>query len=198
MLPYLYLLMRNSLMNINQDLIKNCIAGERISHKALYEQCAPYVYTIVKSYISDKNFVKDGMQEAFAHIFNSLRRYDVKKGSFKSWIGRITINQCINILKKTGKISLNEGLELIMNIPENAFEHLDSLTKEDIEMLLEKMPDGYRTIFLLSVIDGFSHKEISGMLKITPETSRSQLSRAIQWIRKNIKSMSNQFSYEAL
>lgn len=185
-------------MNINQQLLDNCIMRDRVSQKALYEACAPYVYTIVKNYISDKSFIKDALQEAFAHIFCSLKNFDPSKGAFKSWIARITVNQCINILKKTGKINVSEGLELIMDIPDHAFSYLEELTKEDIEKILTKMPGGYKTVFLLNIIDGYNHKEIGKMLDITAETSRSQLSRGLQWLRKNYNNQSNSISYEAL
>ncbi len=185
-------------MKVNEVLIKNCINGERISHKALYEECAPYVYAIVKNYVNDSGFHKDAMQESFASIFSSLSRYKSEKGSFKSWIARIAVNKCIDILKKTGRIGFSDGLEMIMEIPDEDFERMNQLSTEEIEGLLKTMPDGYRTVFLLSVIDGYTHKEIARMLQITTETSRSQRSRAIQWLRKNLVKTSNNFIYEAL
>ncbi len=185
-------------MEISQHLLKGCIRGDRLSQRALYEDCAPYIYGVVKNYIRDVSFRKDAMQEAFAHIFSSLSKYDPKKGEFKTWIARIAANQCVNILKKTGKINLSDGLEIVKDLVDFGFERLNELTKEDIENMLTKMPSGYKTVFLLFVFDDHSHKDIASLLEITPETSRSQLSRALSWIRKNIMNKPNSFSYEAL
>lgn len=138
------------------------------------------------------------MQDAFVSIYESIQNFDESKGTFKSWIAKIATYRSIDFLKKNNKININQELEAIENISEDDFKHLDSLTKEDIESLLKEMPTGYRTIFLLSAIDGFSNKEIGKLLNISPETSRSQYHRALKWIKKNLSLTSNQIRYEAL
>ncbi|MFK7935993.1 MAG: RNA polymerase sigma factor [Saprospiraceae bacterium] len=169
------------------------MANQRAAQRQLYEACAPYVFTIVKNYIRDEHFRKDAMQEAFAHIFTSLKNYDANKGNFKNWIARITVNRCAVLLKRTINFNLRPEEEGGDIASENVFAYLDQLTKRDIEQMLQKMPAGYRTIFLMSVMDGYSHKEIGMMLNIAPETSRSQLLRATKWIKKNILPDSKEF-----
>lgn len=171
---------------VSLDLINKCIARDKLAQRQLYEVCAPYVYTIIKSYIANESYRKDAMQEAFAHIFASLEKYDINKGSFKNWISRITANRCATLLKRTINFNLRLEETITPDIVENTFAYLDQLSKAEIERLLVNMPKGYRTIFLLSVIDEYSHKEIGELLNITPETSRSQLFRAIKWAKKNI------------
>lgn len=83
------------------------------------------------------------------------------------------------------------------HLSKDDFAHLDQLSKADIVLLLEDMPQGYKTIFLLHAIDDFSHKEIAELLEISPETSRSQYHRALKWIKKNTLITSNQIRYEA-
>ncbi len=169
---------------ISQETIDRCKHKEQQAFKECYEKCAPYVYTIVKSYIYEVEFRKDAMQEIFAQIFLSLNKYDPAKGKFKSWIAQISIYQSIAILRKRKTLNLFVPMDLEHeNIGETEID-FSALKKEDIEKLLLKMPTGYRTIFLLSVIDDYKHKEIAEMLGITAETSRSQLSRAIHWIKK--------------
>ena len=119
-------------------------------------------------------------------IFSSLEKYDPHRGQFKSWIGRITANRCATLLKRTINFSMRLEEAITPELGEDSFAYLDQLSKAEIGQLLADMPKGYRTIFLLSVIDEYSHKEISELLNITPDTSRSQLFRAIKWIRKNI------------
>lgn len=180
---------------ISSSIINSCIRNERRAQEQCYKTCAPYVYTIVKNYIADHNKRKDAMQEIFASIFLSLTSFDENKGSFKSWISQISINQCISILRKDNKLKLFVPLELTHENIESRNHLLNSISKEEIETLLVKMPVGYRTVFLLSVIDGYNHKEISHILKITKETSRSQLSRSINWIKKNIKAETKKLIY---
>lgn len=171
---------------VSIDLINSCIARDKIAQRQLYEACAPYVYTIIKNYIGDESYRKDAMQEAFSHIFSSLENYDPERGQFKSWIGRITANRCATLLKRTINFSMRLEESITPDLGEHTFAYLDQLSKVEIEQLLVNMPKGYRTIFLLSVIEEYSHKEISELLDITPDTSRSQLFRAIKWIKKNI------------
>lgn len=170
---------------ISKETIIQCIHKERKAHKLCYETCAPYVYTIIKSYISDTDLRKDAMQEIFANIFNSMQSFDSNKGKFKTWIAQISINQCIAILRRRNKLKLFVPLEGIHENLEETDQMLNGLRKEEIEALLVKMPIGYKTVFLLSVVDDYAHKEIAELLDITKETSRSQLSRAINWIKKN-------------
>lgn len=185
-------------MNVSISVINQCKRNNRIAQGNLYNSCAPYIYTIVKSYIKDDGFIKDVMQESFASIFQSINRYEPSKGSFKSWIAQITVRKCIDYLKTNNKITFATNLEIIESFSDEDFKHLDQLSKKDIDDLLTNMPSGYKTIFMLSVIDEYPHTEIAAMLNISPETSRSQLHRAMKWVKKNIFQSSNHCRYEAL
>lgn len=177
---------------ISSKTIQGCIKNDRLCQKQLYQDCAPYVYAIVKSYVVDEGYIKDVMQDAFASIFSSIHNYDQNKGSFKSWVSRIVTFRAIDFLKINNKVKFNTELEVLDRFSEDSFRHLDSLTKDDIDNLLSDMPEGYKTIFMLSVIDEYTHKEIGGLLAISPETSRSQLHRAMKWLKNNINFTSNQ------
>jgi len=168
---------------ISQETINRCKCKEQKAFKECYEKCAPYVYTIIKSYIYETELRKDAMQEIFSQIFLTIDKYDPDKGAFKAWISKITVYQCIAILRKRKTLNLFVPLEDKHHEMSQLEIQLDSLSKNDIEKLLVKMPDGYRTIFLLYVIDEYKHKEIAELLDISAETSRSQLSRAIRWIK---------------
>ncbi|MEM9547072.1 MAG: sigma-70 family RNA polymerase sigma factor [Bacteroidota bacterium] len=183
---------------IPDKIIEKCKKGDRPSQGMLYNTCAPYVFTVVKSYVKDEDYVKDIMQEAFAAIFKSIDSYDSKKGSFKPWIAQITIRKCINHLKYFEKFRICSDLEVVDTFSDEDFSHLDELSVNDISVLLHEMPSGYKTIFMLSVIDEYPHTEIAKLLDISPETSRSQLHRAMKWIKKNIFKSSNHCRYEAL
>lgn len=185
-------------MLVEQDLLLKCQKGDQSAYSTLYKTCAPYVFTIVKNYFSEDHDRKDVLQEIFAHIFTSLENFDQNKGSFKSWISRIAVHQCINVLRKNNRLNIVYTMEIMEDIEYDTLETLEKFTEKDLEKMLMDMPDGYKTIFLLSVIEEYSHKEIGEMLSITQETSRSQLFRAIKWIKNNILNTSNMIQYGLL
>ncbi|MBK8545843.1 MAG: RNA polymerase sigma factor [Saprospiraceae bacterium] len=185
-------------MLVEQDLLLQCQKGDQSAYSTLYKTCAPYVFTIVKNYFSEDHDRKDVLQEIFAHIFTSLENFDQNKGSFKSWISRIAVHQCINVLRKNNRLNIVYTMEIMEDIEYDTLETLEKFTVKDLEKMLMDMPDGYKTIFLLSVIEEYSHKEIGEMLSITQETSRSQLFRAIKWIKNNILNTSNMIQYGLL
>jgi RNA polymerase sigma factor (sigma-70 family) len=176
--------------------INKCKNGDGSSFKVIYEASAPYVYTIVRNYIKDEEYRRDIMQEIYAAVFVSISNFDESKGSFKGWIAKIAVVNCIAHLRKSSKLSFDFSLTKVEEIAEHDVLKLDELSQAEIESLLSEMPAGYKTIFLLNVIDDYTHKEIAEMLKITPETSRSQLMRGIHWIKKNITlTTSNKMAY---
>ena len=170
---------------INSSIISACKRKDEKAFRQCYEACAPYAYTIIKNYIQDENSRRDAMQDAFAGLFTSFNNYDPNKGEFKSWFAKIVVRTCIAMLRKRKKLNLFVPLSETHDTEQN-MEFLFQLKKADIEKLLAKMPEGYRTIFLLFVIDDYTHQEIAEAMNISKATSRSQLSRAIKWIQKNL------------
>jgi len=183
---------------IETTTIRRCIKGDRKAQKQVYVTCAPYVYTIVKSYIYNHADIKDVMQEVFAAIFFKMDKFNPQKGNFKSWISSIATYKAIDFLKAKNKIQFEYELEILEDMPDDSFKQLSELSVEEIHTLLEPMPTGYRTIFLLNIIDEYTHKEIAEMLEISVETSRSQLHRALKWIKKNLINSADNIRYEVL
>ena len=183
-------------MIISQEILNKCLRNEQQAYKHCYEACAPYVYTIIKSYIYEESYRRDVMQDVFAQIFKSLKNYNPQIASFKTWITSITIHCSIAHLRKKKKLNMIVSLE---SATENdlSFDEkpIDQLSRSEILKLMEKMPTGYRTVFLLSVIDDYNHKQIAELLGTSVENSRSQLSRALQWARKNISKESLIYIY---
>jgi len=178
-------------MLVDSFIIKGSIDKDEKACKLLYNQCIPYVYSLVKRYIWVDDQRKDVCQEIFASVFKNLKKFNEHKGSFNSWIRKISINHCLMQIRKNSR---QASIIPIQKAEENrCYEELDVhlLTKEDVDKILVKMPIGYRTIFLLVVIDEYSHVEVSELLNISRETSRSQLSRAKRWVRKYFLSEKN-------
>ncbi len=168
---------------ITAELIKDCLNGLEKGHAQLYKQCAPYVYSIIKRYVKDTELRKDLMQEVFAKVFSNINSFNMEKGSFNNWIRKIAVNECLQHLRKARPLFIAEGLEDSVEIIDDAPLPTD-LTRKDIEHILEKMPQGYRVVFMLAVMDGCTHKEIAKQLNINAETSRSQLTRGKKWIQR--------------
>jgi RNA polymerase sigma-70 factor (ECF subfamily) len=127
------------------------------------------------------------LQESFIRIFKSINQYK-SLGSFEGWVRRITVNTAIQVLQKR-KIRFS----VLENLP-NEYQSIDNsvlsdLGAEDLLKLISLLPDGYRTVFNLFVLEGYSHEEISKMMKIETATSRSQLSKARAMLREKINSL---------
>lgn len=154
----------------------------------MYQNCIRYVYSIVKRYVSNESEHQDVIQEVFARIFLSIDTYDENKGEFKYWLRRIVINQSIQHYRKTNTSSKMVSLQSASQIESESKTIMNTLTKDEIAQYLVNMPDGYKQIFMMVIIDEYSHQEVSELLEISPETSRSQLSRAKKWLRENLSS----------
>jgi len=171
---------------IDKTLITLCKKGSRKAHGQVYNACIPYVYSVVKRYIYNQEDTKDVIQEIFVKVFSKINSFDSEKGTWNTWIRKITVNQCLIHLRSNKKLSL---LNPIDEYPEQSIDEsevLDQLTRKDIDNMLANMPGGYKIVFMLSVLDGYNHSEIAETLNITKETSRSQLNRAKKWLKNRI------------
>jgi RNA polymerase sigma factor (sigma-70 family) len=158
------------------DLIQGCLRKDSTAQHTLFEKYAGILMTICRRYAGDQHEAEDMLQEAFISIFSHINQFKYA-GSFEGWLKRITVNAAIKILQRR-KIKVigitNDQHELISS----DFNVIADLNAEDLLILISQLPDGYRAIFNLYAIEGYSHDEIAGMLKIKAATSRSQLSKA--------------------
>lgn len=132
--------------------------------------------TICRRYAKDYHEAEDMLQDAFISIFSHINQFK-SAGSFEGWLKRITVNTAIRILQKR-KVRIVEISNDQHEMESLDFNVLSDLSTEDILKLINQLPDGYRMIFNLYVIEGYTHDEIARMLKIKTATSRSQLSKA--------------------
>jgi len=183
-------------VEIAVSLIKACKKGHQDAYKSMYELTIKYCYAIVLRYVQD-NEVKDVVQECYASLFTSLRNFDTRKGTFKSFFRGLIAKTCMNHNRKSHRAPMVTFPDQLVEVPiqDKELETYLQLGIDDIKELFEDMPSGYKTIFLLHVMDEFTHKEIGDLLEITPETSRSQFLRAKKWILKNIIANSKSTRY---
>jgi RNA polymerase sigma factor (sigma-70 family) len=158
------------------DLIQGCVRKDTIAQYALFEKYAGILMTICRRYAGDQYEAEDMLQETFISIFSHIHQFK-STGSFEGWLKRITVHAAIKILqgRKIKVIGITNDLHELIS-PD--FNVLSDLSAEDLLKLIIQLPDGYRVIFNLYAIEGYSHDEIAGMLKIKTATSRSQLFKA--------------------
>ncbi len=176
--------------DIHSNLIKKCKKGNPKAQFELYKLYYQAMYNTSYRIVNNTAEAEDIMQEAFLSAFDNIKSYS-GKSSFGAWLKKIVVNKSLDALKKQ-KINFEALDEKVKKIPsqENAASNAASYTKKDIEGIKKAMmqlPDGYRIIFSMYMLEGFDHEEISKILKISKSASRSQLTRAKQKIKKIIE-----------
>ena len=158
------------------DLIRQCLKGNRVSQKILYERFASKMFGVCLRYAPDYQAAEDILQEGFIKAFRHLERFRYE-GSFEGWLRKIMVNTAIEVHRR------KNILYPILDVEQTDVEYydenaLDKLAAEDLMLMIESLSPGYRTVFSLYAIEGFSHKEIAEQLNISEGTSKSQLARA--------------------
>lgn len=169
-------------MSLDQ-LILDCQKNNIKAQEQLYRLFAPKLFAVCLKYSKSRDDAEDNLQDGFMLIFQKIGQYQFK-GSFEGWAKRVMVN---NVLQKyrTGSV-----LELVNeNIPDDAELDLDdeSVSMDYLVSIIQELPDRYRMVFNLYVMDGYSHKEIAGMLNITDGTSKSNLARARMILKEKIE-----------
>ena len=171
-----------------KELITGCIKQDRRAQRELYEKYSPRMFPVCLRYIGDSEKAKDVLQEGFITLFTKIESYS-GEGSFEGWMRRIFINTALMQLRKNDVLSKSED---ITQMPVGAAidtDLIDTLDGKEVVRLISIMPVGFRTVFNLYIIEGFSHQEISVKLNISEGASRSQLSRARIWLQERILKM---------
>jgi len=165
------------------DLIRLAAENNRHAQQQVYSKFAPKMLSVCRQYIKDLHQAEDVMITAFMKVFANLKNFE-HKGSFEGWIRRIMVNECISCLRVQKKVSYLEDEYYV----EDTFNNIESgLSVDDIQSLIDGLPDGYKMVFNLYAIEGYKHQEIATMLGISEGTSKSQLSHA----RKMLQGMVN-------
>jgi len=177
-----------------QHLVQGCIQQDENCQRALVHQFSGMLYSICLRYIGDAHKAKDTLQDSFIRIFKAIHQYNPERGSLQGWMRKITVNVALKQLKKEKlrkEGPMTENLTDFHRAPKVA----EKLDTDDLMKLVMTLPEGYRQIFNLSVIEGYNHREIGKMVGIEEATSRSQLSRAKQLLRQKISKLENSESW---
>jgi RNA polymerase sigma factor (sigma-70 family) len=176
------------LLNNDAKLIKQCAKGNRKAQRELYETYQVVMHKVCLGYASDREMAKDMLQEGFIRVFNNIGSFK-NNGSFEGWMRRVFVNSCLNYIRsnKLGQLvylEKDENLEPFLSNDEN--DALAKLDVNDFEVIISKLPLGYRTVLNLYFVEGYTHGEIAKSLGVTTGTSKSQLAKAKRKLRNNI------------
>ncbi|MEQ8358625.1 MAG: sigma-70 family RNA polymerase sigma factor [Cytophagales bacterium] len=169
-------LSKKRLYESEEDVIEGCKAGEREAQHKLYATYASTFFGICRRYMKDERDAEEVLTNGFMKIFDNISKYK-REGSFEGWMKRILINEALMYIRKNRQMFLEVDIDTTQ-IDKNFSWHQIDMETEDLLKLIQSLPVGYRTVFNLYAIEGYSHKEIAKQLSISENTSKSQLSRA--------------------
>ncbi|MBM3186538.1 MAG: RNA polymerase sigma factor [Bacteroidetes bacterium] len=166
-----------------EELINACIEGNQRACKELYEQNKGWLYAICLRYHKNGIDAQDSLQESFITIYRNLHSFKAQ-GSFKGWMRKVTVRCILSRFRKKNKLAENNFESQTEPIDISL---LNTLDKEELTFLIERLPTGRKQIFVAHAIDGFSHKEIAEMLSISEGTSKSQFFHARRELREALE-----------
>jgi RNA polymerase sigma factor (sigma-70 family) len=166
-----------------ENIIKGCIAGKSLSKEMLYRMYANKMWGVCLRYAKDKDEAKDILQDGFIKVFDKISQFE-GRGHFEGWLRKIMINTALAEYRK--KRYLNFESDLSKDIDDGS-EHIEcDIAVEELLDIIKELPSQYKLVFNLYAIEGYSHKEISKMLGISEGTSKSNLSRARDILKKKV------------
>ena len=177
-------------INLHQEeneIIQLAVASNRQAQQKIYSQFSAKMLSVCRQYIKDIHQAEDIMITAFMKVFVNLKNFQ-HNGSFEGWIRRIMVNECISFIRVQKKIKYIEDEDFF----EESFNDIESqFSLDDIQFLIDNLPDGYKMVFNLFAIEGYKHHEIATMLGINEGTSKSQLSHARKMLHRQINKLKN-------
>ena len=172
------------------QLIESCKKGNRAAQKILYDRLASRMFPVCMRYIGDRTAAEDVLQDGFVTLFTRLESYK-GEGSFEGWARRIFVTTALMSLRKKDALKMSDELETVRGMKTETTSQLQNIGYKELMKVVTSLPPGFRTVFNMYAIEGYSHKEIAEMLGISETTSRTQFSRARVWLQKKIKEIEN-------
>jgi RNA polymerase sigma factor (sigma-70 family) len=164
-----------------EAILQGCLHNDPVAQRELYTRYSPKMLSVCYRFAHKREDAEDMLQEGFIKVFSQIHTFQ-SKGAFEGWIRRIIVHTCINNLKKNKKF--NESVDIIhatsVQVREESVPSI--VQAKQVVECIRLLPIGYRTVLNLYAIEGYSHKEIAGMLDIEESTSRSQYTRAKQML----------------
>ncbi|MBO4566304.1 MAG: sigma-70 family RNA polymerase sigma factor [Bacteroidales bacterium] len=160
--------------------------GDRRAQKAIYDALSGKMYAVCLRYMSDRITAEDVLQEGFVTLFAKLDTYS-GEGSFEGWARKIFVNTALMSLRKNDVLKESTDVDTAWNVSSEAPSAIQQITYKELSKAISELPAGFRTVFNMYVVEGYSHAEIAECLGISETTSRSQLLRARAMLQSKIK-----------
>ncbi len=175
-----------SLYDNRKGNLRKALKGNRNAQRELYEAYAPKMLSVCRQYIKDDHFAEDVMISGFVKAFKNLHTFR-DEGSFEGWLRRIMIREAITHLRKNQFVVFdNDKLE---GVAREVVYRESRLQEGEVQELIDSLPQGYKMVFVLYAVEGYKHAEIASLLKISENTSRSQLYKARQLLQERISNL---------
>jgi len=169
-------------------LVKKCIKGDARAQRALFEKFAPKMLGVCMRYAKNSDQAEDILQDGFVKVFTKLSNYS-GNGSLEGWIRRIIVNTALDEIRRNIKFQNNISVDDVDYKLELDSHIVEGLAAEDLMKIINDLPDGYRIVFNMFAIEGYSHKEIAMQLNISENTSKSQYSRARAYLKNKLEEL---------
>lgn len=168
--------------------LRKALDGDNTATEWIYRKHVRYLSALCSRYITEDEDIKDVLQESFIKIFTSLDSFKYRgEGSLKAWIVKITLNETLKFVRNNSRLPIDSIDDKDTNITDGDSMETEDIPTDVLHQFIRELPDGYRTVFNLYVIDDKSHKEIAQLLGIKENTSASQLHKAKSMLAQKIK-----------
>ena len=171
---------------VDPDVIERCKNGDRLAQKAVYDSLSSKMFAVCMRYMGDRDSAADILQDGFVTLFTKLDSYS-GEGSFEGWARKIFVNTALMSLRKKDVLKQSEDVDAAWNVSSGDPTPIQNIGYQELCKMIAALPPGFRTVFNMYVVEGFSHKEIAEALEISETTSRSQLQRARTLLQNKIK-----------
>ena len=168
--------------------LRKALDGDNTAIEWIYRKHVRYLSALCSRYITEGEDIKDVLQESFIKIFTSLDSFKYRgEGALKAWMAKITLNETLKFVRNNSRLPIDSIDDKDMNIADGDSMETEDIPTDVLHQFIRELPDGYRTVFNLYVIDDKSHKEIAQLLGIKENTSASQLHKAKSMLAQKIK-----------
>lgn len=168
--------------------LRKALDGDNTATEWIYRKHVRYLSALCSRYITEDEDIKDVLQESFIKIFTSLDSFKYRgEGALKAWMAKITLNETLKFVRNNSRLPIDGIDDKDINIADDDSMETEDIPTDVLHQFIRELPDGYRTVFNLYVIDDKSHKEIAQLLGIKEKTSASQLHKAKSMLAQKIK-----------
>lgn len=170
-------------------IVGKAAKGDRRAQHQLFDMFAPKMLGVCRKYFKDTDSAEEVMLAGFLKMFTHLGDFK-NEGSFEGWIRRIMVNECISQLRQNKKLNYVSDTVIDNHMDHSTYINTE-LEANEIQKLIDSLPYGYQTVFVLYVVEGYKHNEIAEMLQISESTSKTQLFKARKMLQSKVRNQNN-------